>query len=703
MSTVRSPALVGNGVDLQKRVWLSAFPVARAVVPWTPSSSGANDGAMPNPARAAATRATAWLPCVPVAAFGVIAIAYATLAHENVAASVAFAVGNLAIVSVGLMIATGSSSRFVGWLLVGIGVPASVAVAANGAGIHLLERDGTTLAVRLLVSTTAVMFAPIVVCTVMIGLTFPDGRLLSPRWRPLAWLTAVVGIASFCIGLFEGWLYDDLSAWLHRDTWGGTVGDLPTVLLVAGAVWDVGLVVACIGAASCLLIRLHRSGSAERGQIRWVVFAGVVLVVSFAAQGAPIPSAVAETLPGLTAVVVAAAFAIAVLRHGMWDVEIILRRSMVYGVLWAAIAGIYVFVGTGLGVAATSRLPISIAITLTVATTVVFEPARRRLEALADRVVFGPRPNPLEVIAELSERLANADQVGDTARHLADAAGIACDLAWAEVTVSDNTPVTWGTTNNEPVVEVPIGDRTRPVGLLRCQPRAGFELDVDTHAVLCVLAAQTALGIAQARLTARLAHASAEERRRLERDLHDGAQQELVALIARLGLARATANGDSALFDELQHDVQRILADLRALAQGIHPSVLTVGGLGEAVRECADRLPLPIGVDIDPDLDASRPDPDIESAAYFLVAEALTNTVKHAHAHRAAVSLSRLDGRLRIEIADDGDGFDPAAVERRGLAGIEDRIVAHGGTLQMRSDQSTGTTVIATIPSPTKS
>jgi signal transduction histidine kinase len=252
------------------------------------------------------------------------------------------------------------------------------------------------------------------------------------------------------------------------------------------------------------------------------------------------------------------------------------------------------------------------------------------------------------------------------------------------------------------MVEVSIGDRTTPVGLLRCQARAGFELDVDTHAVLCVLAAQTALGIAQARLTARLAHASAEERRRLERDLHDGAQQELVALIARLGLARATTNGDSDLFDDLQHDAQRILADLRSLAQGIHPSVLTDGGLGEAVRECADRLPLPIGVDIDRNLTASRPDPDIESAAYFLVAEALTNTVKHAHAHRAAVHLSSLDGLIRIEITDDGDGFDPDAIERRGLAGIEDRIVAHGGTLQLTSEQSTGTTVIATIPSRTK-
>jgi signal transduction histidine kinase len=464
-------------------------------------------------------------------------------------------------------------------------------------------------------------------------------------------------------------------------------------------VWDVGLFVALAAAASCLLIRLRRSGAAERRQIRWVVLAGVFLVVSLAVQAAPIPSVVSQILPGVTAVVVAVAFAVAMLRHGLWDVEVIVRRSLVYGVLWASIAGIYVLVATGLGVAATSRLPIWIAIMVTVATTVVFEPARRRLEALANRIVFGAKRDPIGVIGELSERMATADHVGDTATHLAEASGIACDLAWVEVTVSGNTPVTRGTANGEPIVEVPIGDSSMPVGRLRCQPRAGFQLDADTRTVLSVLAAQTALGITQARLTTRLARASAEERRRVERDLHDGAQQELIALIARLGLARATANGDADVFEELQHDVQRILADLRSLAQGIHPSVLTDGGLGEAVRECADRLPLPIGIDIDPKLGASRPDPDIEAAAYFLVAETLTNTVKHAHAHRAAVQVRCLGELIRIEITDDGDGFEPDLVHRRGLAGIEDRIHAHGGTLQLTTGPSAGTSVIATIPS----
>jgi signal transduction histidine kinase len=267
-----------------------------------------------------------------------------------------------------------------------------------------------------------------------------------------------------------------------------------------------------------------------------------------------------------------------------------------------------------------------------------------------------------------------------------------------EVRLNGSRPVTRGTTNDEPLVEIPIGEPSSPVGSLRCQSRVGDRFDANDRALLEVLAAQTALGVAQAEVTARLAHASAEERRRLERDLHDGTQQELVALMARLGLARATANGNAAVFDDLQRDVQRILSDLRALAQGIHPSVLTDAGLGEAIRECADRMPLPTTVDVDPTIATSRPHPDIEAAAYFVVAEALTNTVKHAHATRVTIHVGRVDGLLRVQITDDGTGFDPDTVHRHGLAGIEDRITAHGGTFQLASETVAGTTVIATIP-----
>lgn len=642
-----------------------------------------------------------WLLLVPVLVSGAISIAAAALVHHNTPGSVAFAAGHLALVGVGVLILTGSVNRVAGWLLVALAVAGSVAVATNSAAIYLVDRDGVTIAARILVSTSAVLFAVIVVSVVSIGLTFPDGRLLSPRWRPVAWLTAIVGVTGVASGTVDGWVYGDLSAWLLRDDWSGTAGlrdDLPAVFILASAVWDVCLLVSFSGAAVCLLVRLRRSRPHARRQIRWVVFAGVVLVAQFAISEAPIDPVVEQTLPGLASVVAAGAFAVAVLRHGLWDVELVVRRSLVYGVLWGSIAAFYVLVGTGLGIATTARLPIWIAIAITVATTVVFEPARRRLEVIANRFVFGSKPDPIETIGELSQQMGTVDELDDTASYLAEAAARACDLAWVEVRLSESRPQTRGTTNDEPLVEIPIGDPSQPVGSLRCQGRVGDQIDKDTQTLLGVLAAQTALGVAQAGVTSRLAHASAEERRRLERNLHDGTQQDLVALMARLGLARATANGDAAVFDDLQRDVQRILADLRTLAQGIHPSVLTDAGLSEAVRECADRLPLPIRINVDPTVAISRPHPDIEAAAYFMVSETLTNTVKHARATRVTVNLSCLDGLLRLEITDDGTGFDPHTVQRRGLAGIEDRITAHGGTFRLASEPATGTTVIATIP-----
>lgn len=652
-------------------------------------------------ASAATTGVVPWLSCVLVAAFGVIAVWSAVLSRYDRAGSGALAIGHVALAVVGTLIVTRSGSRTIGWLLVAVAVGGAALVAANNVGIYLVERDGITVRVRVLVSTVSVLFNPIAVCVVMIGLTFPNGRPLSPRWKPALWLTLFLGATGSVEALFEGWLHDDPAAWLRDGGWSGSDDARPVPLAVVSALWDVTLVGLFGAAAVCLLIRFQRSEGVERNQVRWVVFAGVFLVASFVVMALPIDSLIPQLLPGVVAVVVAGAFAVAIFRHRLWNLDVVVRRSIIYGVLWALIAGVYMLLAAGFGVAASSRLPVGIAIMVTVTITVVFEPVRRLLEAFASRRVFGRRPNPIEAIGELSDRVATADHVADIGEHLLDASKIACDLAWVEVQVTGIAPVSRGTPNHEPIVSVPVGDLAGPVGVLRCQPRAGFELDADARAVLAVLAAQGALGIAQAQLTARIAHASAEERRRVERDLHDGAQQELVALIARLGLARTRANGNAAIFDSLQRDVMRILADLRALAQGIHPVVLTDGGLCEAIRDCADRLPLPIRINIDPDFSLHRPDPDIEAAAYFLVAEVLTNTVKHANASRAAVRLTQLDGSLKVEITDDGAGFDPGRVERRGLAGIEDRIAAHGGNVQIASVLGSGTTVTARIPSGT--
>jgi PAS domain S-box-containing protein len=192
---------------------------------------------------------------------------------------------------------------------------------------------------------------------------------------------------------------------------------------------------------------------------------------------------------------------------------------------------------------------------------------------------------------------------------------------------------------------------------------------------------------------ARIVRAGDEERRRLERNLHDGAQQRLVSLALMLRLAARRHPDDTDLQragDELAHALQ----ELRELARGIHPAVLTDRGLEPALRALADRATLPVELQIE--LDQRLPDP-VEAAAYYVVAEALTNVAKYARATGVAVAIERGDGSARIEVRDDGVGG--AAPERgSGLRGLSDRVEALGGRLVLDSPAGTGTTLRAEIP-----
>ena len=191
---------------------------------------------------------------------------------------------------------------------------------------------------------------------------------------------------------------------------------------------------------------------------------------------------------------------------------------------------------------------------------------------------------------------------------------------------------------------------------------------------------------------ARIVAAGDAERKRLERDLHDGAQQRLLAAELALQLL-ADDRGNGALLAEAQAELQAPLSELRELARGIHPAILSAGGLPSAVRSLADRAVLPVSLDV---AEGRHPEP-VESAAYFVVSEALANIAKHAHARSASVSVQRDNGRLIIQVRDDGRG---GADDRSGtgLRGLADRVAALNGRLTVTSAPGAGTTVRAEIP-----
>jgi signal transduction histidine kinase len=197
---------------------------------------------------------------------------------------------------------------------------------------------------------------------------------------------------------------------------------------------------------------------------------------------------------------------------------------------------------------------------------------------------------------------------------------------------------------------------------------------------------------------ARLVDATEAERRRIERDLHDGTQQRLVSLAMSLGLLETKLPADPDAAKPIAHEAREALAvaleELRELSHGIHPAVLTERGLSAALEELVDRAALPAHLEVSIDV---RPPPGVEAAAYFMVSEALTNAVKHSHAREVRVSASREQGELIIEVADDGIGG-AAPHGGSGLRGLTDRVEALGGTLVVSSPPGRGTRLRAELP-----
>jgi signal transduction histidine kinase len=218
-------------------------------------------------------------------------------------------------------------------------------------------------------------------------------------------------------------------------------------------------------------------------------------------------------------------------------------------------------------------------------------------------------------------------------------------------------------------------------------PDIAFDADVSTGD------AEPQLRASRARIVA----AADAARRRLERDLHDGAQQHLVAVAATLRLARARIGDDpTTARDHLDAAIDALAtatAELRELARGIHPAVLTEGGLGPALAGLAGRAPLAVAL---ADVPGERLPAAVEATAYFVVAEAITNTVRHAGATCAEVSIVRRDAALAVEVADDGRGG--ATAGGAGLAGLADRVAALGGTFAVASPEGEGTIVRAELP-----
>lgn len=640
---------------------------------------------------------------------------------------IALVVGLLWMVT-GSLIVSRQPRNAAGWIFLAIGVALPASGLANTLAVTGVKTDpGSVPLVGLWAVLNEYSFLPVALLPLLF-LLFPDGRPPTPRWR-WAERALFTGLAIAIVGfaLSPGPLNNLVESGI---LYANPIG-IAAFSGVSDVMTGIGVVISLIAGFSTVFAvrgRFKRSAGEERQQLRWLVFvattAGVLFVVVFgfglvagdaidqATGGFPIVPVGLALLASVIAFGVPGAYLVAIFRYGLWDLDVVVRKTVVVGAMTLFITAVYaLIVGLGSQLSDSSALSFLAAAVLAVG----FQPARDRARKLADRLVYGKRATPYEVLAEFSGRVGEAYAAEDVlprmAQILAAGAGAESAAVWLKsahemrptaVFPPDATPP-----ENLPQDAFEVLHQGELLGALSVLMPASDPMTPGKERLVRDLASQAGLVLRNVRLIEelrasrqRLVAAQDEERRKLERNIHDGAQQQLVALAVKLRLADTLMERDPTkaheLMTQLQGETIGALEDLRDLARGIYPPLLADKGLPSALEAQARKAAVPTTVSAD---GVGRYTQDVEAAVYFSCLEAMNNIAKYADASSASVALTQSNGRLTFVVMDDGRGFDPHATGYgTGLQGIADRLDAIGGTLSIASRAGAGTTISGTVP-----
>jgi signal transduction histidine kinase len=641
------------------------------------------------------------------------------------------------------------AGNVIGWMLIGIGGAQAINWVASAYAVFGVAHPGTLPAPELAGLLGEWSFIPVFTGIGFMLMLVPSGTLPSPRWRPwagLGLLATALTMVGFVVRprLMALPAPGGTSLMLENPLGVRSLGPVLSTVLIGtlNGLAVLGTVILAVAFVS-LAVRYRSGGREVRQQIKWIALAAAVLAVcqlvallAVAATGDasnPVTVTAYVVIPVTVLVGIPAIITLAILKYGLYQIDVIINRAVQYGLLSAALTGVYagivVGIGTLAGYAGGPVLTIAAAVTIAV----LFQPVRQRARLVANRLVYGQRATPYQVLADFAEDMAGQldfDTALDRmASILAGATGALRVEIWIRVGAQLRPQVTWPRGSAPPAAVPLIDDAELPafelatravavrhgdelLGALAIQKPRNEPVTAAEDKLLTHLASQAGLVLRNVRLTAelqatiddlrasrrRLVRAQDEERQRIERNLHDGAQQQLVALTVQLSLLEDSAGdaGEVRLMTQLRAGLRAALDDLRALARGIYPPLLADQGLGPALRAQAGRAPLPVLVEAD---GIGRYPRDAEAAVYFCILEALQNTAKYARASQATVALSCPGSHLEFTVTDDGTGFDTATASHgTGLQGMADRLAAAGGTLRISSAPGSGTTISGRLP-----
>ncbi len=633
---------------------------------------------------------------------------------------------------VGAVLASKNPGNPIGWLMIAFGLGFLVGGFSSEWSTYAYTTNPGALPLREFWAWLSNWWFFVIVTPIpLLLLLYPTGRVRSKRWKPLLWAVVGLGaVATLASMLKPGHLDIGVSVGIENPTGVEALrGVADAVLTVVGILYIVVAIPVCVVA---VVVRFRGSSGEERQQMHWLAYVTAVGGVAFTVgalsgigldenESNPVNTVAFFMVLIATGLGIPAAIGVALLKYRLWDLDVVLKKTLVAAILVVLIAG-----ASLLGLVLLSAIALDVsapALVVGLAIGALGWPLLRLARRVADRLVYGGRATPYEILTGFSGRMAESYSTDDILPSMASIVGAGTGAetvtiwllvggelrpaaGWPGRTSADESRPTAALFDFEPET-FEVRHQGELLGAITVRMPANDPMNSSKERLIRDLASQAGLVLRNVRLIEelrqsrrRIVAAVDEGRRRLERNIHDGAQQQLVALSVKIRLADSMVDRDPEraheLLAQLQAETTDALENLRDLARGIYPPLLQDEGLAAALTAQARRSPIPVRVSPN---GIGRYSQDVEATVYFCVLEALSNVTKYANALGVDVELRREDDALAFEVRDDGVGFDRAAATHgTGLQGMMDRVEAIGGRLDVRSAPGAGTIVVGRVP-----